>query len=168
MFRFYCSFSENIYTSTVNSQIDAVAAEWAEDTVQHQMWVICELKSISIKHEYLQHVFCILFQSSVKEKMCSYIMGIDIGTTSVKVCLINSSNREVIHKNIKVGKCKLKINLLKVCSKDENYNTHTQDLKDLIPAVAWILRHSFRKILGYIQNLRSSSKLSYSNFKVNW
>lgn len=33
--------------------------------------------------------------------MCSYIMGIDIGTTSVKVCLINSSNREVIHKNIK-------------------------------------------------------------------
>ena len=167
MFRFYRSFSENIYTSTLNSQREAVAAEWAEDTVQHRMWVICELKSISIKLEYLQHVFCVLFQSSVREKMCSYIMGIDIGTTSVKVCLINSSNREVIHKNIKVGKCKLKINLLKVCSKMKII-THTQDLKDLIPAVAWILRHSFLKILGYIQNLRSSSKLSYSNFKVNW
>ena len=167
MFRFYRSFSENIYTSTLNSQREAVAAEWAEDTVQHRMWVICEFKSISIKHEYLQHIFCVLFQSSVREKMCSYIMGIDIGTTSVKVCLINSSNREVIHKNIKVGKCKLKINLLKVCSKMKII-THTQDLKDLIPAVAWILRHSFLKILGYIQNLRSSSKLSYSNFKVNW
>ena len=167
MFRFDRSFSENIYTSTLNSQREAVAVEWAEDTVQHRMWVICELKSISIKLEYLQHVFCVLFQASVREKMCSYIMGIDIGTTSVKVCLINSSNREVIHKNIKVGKCKLKINLLKVCSKMKII-THTQDLKDLIPAVAWILRHSFLKILGYIQNLRSSSKLSYSNFKVNW
>ena len=34
--------------------------------------------------------------------MTTYIMGIDIGTTSVKVCLINSITREVIHKNIKV------------------------------------------------------------------
>ena len=38
-----------------------------------------------------------------KEKMTSYIMGIDIGTTSVKVCLINSITREVIHKNVKVN-----------------------------------------------------------------
>ena len=29
-------------------------------------------------------------------------MGIDIGTTSVKVCLINSNTKEVLHKNIKV------------------------------------------------------------------
>ena len=34
--------------------------------------------------------------------MTSYIMGIDVGTTSVKVCLINASTRETIHKNIKV------------------------------------------------------------------
>ena len=39
-----------------------------------------------------------------KEKMTSYIMGIDIGTTSVKVCLINSITREVIHKNVKVNR----------------------------------------------------------------
>ena len=54
--------------------------------------------------------------------MCSYIMGIDIGTTSVKVCLINSSNREVIHKNIKVGKFEYEA---LICSllKDENINT---------------------------------------------
>ena len=45
--------------------------------------------------------FPISFQSS-KEKMTSYIMGIDVGTTSVKVCLINASTRETIHKNIKV------------------------------------------------------------------
>jgi len=39
--------------------------------------------------------------TSSKEKLISYIMGIDIGTTSVKVCLINSSTKEVIQKNIK-------------------------------------------------------------------
>ena len=37
-----------------------------------------------------------------KDKLTNYILGIDIGTTSVKVCLINYNTREVIHKNIKV------------------------------------------------------------------
>jgi len=34
-------------------------------------------------------------------KLASYIMGIDIGTTSVKVCLINAVSRDVSLKNIK-------------------------------------------------------------------
>jgi len=34
-------------------------------------------------------------------KLATYIMGIDVGTTSVKVCLINSSTRDVSLKNIK-------------------------------------------------------------------
>ena len=45
-------------------------------------------------------IYCI--QQASKDKMTTYIMGIDIGTTSVKVCLINSISREVLHKNIKV------------------------------------------------------------------
>jgi len=34
-------------------------------------------------------------------KLASYIMGIDVGTTSVKVCLINAASRDVSLKNIK-------------------------------------------------------------------
>jgi len=34
-------------------------------------------------------------------KLASYIMGIDVGTTSVKVCLINAATRDVSLKNIK-------------------------------------------------------------------
>ena len=166
MFRFYFPFRENIYTY-LSSQRGA-ASIWAEDTAPHRVWVICESES-AFPHPFssrIKLIYWIFLQSSVKEKMCSYIMGIDIGTTSVKVCLINSSNREVIHKNIKVGKFEygtLICNLLK----DENYNTHF-GLKRPNSCRCLNLRHSFRKILGYIQRLRNSSKLSYSNFKVNW
>ncbi len=32
----------------------------------------------------------------------SYVLGIDVGTTSVKVCLLNSLTREIILKHVKV------------------------------------------------------------------
>ena len=116
MFRFYSPFRENIYTWAVN------AAQRHRDEQKTQLRIECEwFEWTWIKNK--TYPLWILFQSSVKEKMCSYIMGIDIGTTSVKVCLINSSNREVIHKNIKVGKFEYRA---LICSllKDENYNTH--------------------------------------------
>ena len=50
---------------------------------------ILVITSYSLKYIYL-------WQNS------TYILGIDIGTTSVKVCLLNTQTREVVVKNVKV------------------------------------------------------------------
>ena len=46
--------------------------------------------------------YLLFYQSS------TFVLGIDIGTTSVKVCLLNTLSREVIVKLIKVYKSKCK------------------------------------------------------------